>query len=160
MEYQIQANTRRCAITGRELHPGDRFYSVLLDEGGKFQRRDYSAEAWQGPPEGAFSFWAGRIPVGEEDRRPRIDDDMLLDCFQRLEDEGEPGRIRFRYVVALLLMRRKRLKFEEARLEAGQEILLLRCTQTRNQHRVVNPQLTEQEMAVVQDEVFRVLGWQ
>jgi hypothetical protein len=159
-EYQIEANTRRCAVTGRELCPGDKFFSVLLDEGGKFQRRDYSVEAWQGPPEGAFSFWAGRIPVGEQDRRPRIDDDMLLDCFQRLEDDGDPSRVRFRYVVALLLMRRKRLKFEEAHMEAGQEVLLLRCTQTRNQHRVVNPRLTELEMTAVQEEVFRVLGWQ
>jgi len=159
-EYLIEANTRRCAITGRELRPGDRFYSVLLDEGGKFQRRDYSIEAWQGPPEGAFSFWAGRIPVGEEDRRPRIDDDMLLDCFQRLEGDADPGRLRFRYVVALLLMRRKRFKFEEARTEADQEVLLLRCTQTRETHRVVNPRLTEDEMTAVQDEVFKVLGWQ
>src|SRR5205807_8886522 len=127
---------------------------------GKFHRRDYSSEAWQGPPAGAFSFWAGRIAVGDEDRRPRIDDDMLVDCFQRLEGDADPGRVRFRYVVALLLMRRKRFKFEEARNEGDQEVLVLRCLRTRNSYRVVNPLLTEDEMAAVQDEVFKVLGWQ
>jgi hypothetical protein len=159
-EYQIEVNTRRCAITGRELQPGDRFYSVLLDEGGKFHRRDYGSDAWQGPPEGAFSFWAGRIPAGTEDTRPRIDDDLLVDCFQRLEGDANPDRERFRYVVALLLMRRKRFKFEEARTEGDREVLLLRCVRTRNQYRVVNPRLTEAEMAAVQEEVFKVLGWQ
>jgi hypothetical protein len=159
-EYQIEANTRRCALTGRELQPGEKFYSVLLDEGGKFLRRDYGFEAWQGPPAGAFSFWTGRIPVGDEDRRPPIDDDMLVDCFQRLEGETDPGRVRFRYVIALLLMRRKRFKFEEARNEENQEVLYLRCTRTRNVCLVINPRLSEDEMAAVQEEVFKVLGWQ
>src|SRR5439155_16675597 len=116
-DYQIQENTRRCVATGRELRPGEQFFSVLLDEGAKFVRRDYSREAWQGPPTGCFSFWAGRVPARDEKRRLRIDDDLLVDCFQRLQGQAESGKVNFRYVVALLLMRRKRFKFEEARSE-------------------------------------------
>jgi hypothetical protein len=44
-EYQIQPLTRRCASSGRELQPGERFFTVLRDEGGQFVRQDYSAEA-------------------------------------------------------------------------------------------------------------------
>src|SRR5258708_38977879 len=120
MDYQIQATTRRCAATGRELRPGEKFYSVLLDEGSRFIRQDYSSEAWHGPPEGAFSFWLGRVPAQEQSRRLQIDDDLLMDCFQRLETETDAAKINFRYIVALLLMRRKRLKFEEARGTDGQ----------------------------------------
>jgi hypothetical protein len=160
IEYQIQPNTRRCAQSGRELQPGEKVYSVLLEADGKWVRQDYSSEAWQGPPHGSFSFWAGRIPPGEQNQRTPIDDDLLLDCLERLEGEKEPARVNFRYVVALLLMRRKRLRFEEARTEGAQEVLVLRCVRTRNTHRVRNPQLSEEEMAAVQDEVFRVLGWQ
>ena len=70
-EYQIQPNTRRCAVSGRELKPGERYFSVLLDEAGKFVRKDYGAEAWQGPPADAFSFWAGRVPAaGDRAGRP------------------------------------------------------------------------------------------
>jgi hypothetical protein len=158
-DYQIQENTRRCAATGRELKPGEPFYSVLIDEGARFVRKDYSSEAWQGPPAGCFSFWAGRVPDQDDKRHPRIDDDLLVDCFQRLEGQTEPGRVNFRYVVALLLMRRKRFKFEEARTEGGLETLCLRCTRTRTLYQVVNPRLTEIEMTAVQDEVFKVLGW-
>lgn len=159
IDYQIQENTRRCTTTGRELRPGERYYSVLMDEGGKFLRKDFSGEAWQGPPEGTFSFWAGKIPTREENRRPRIDDDLLVDCCRRLEGETEPSRINFRYVVALLLMRRKRLRFEESRLEDDREILCLRCTRSRDLFHVVNPRLTEEEMLAVQEEVGKVLGW-
>ena len=47
--YQIQGPARQCAATGRELRPGERFYSVLLDEAGQFVRKDYAADAWPGP---------------------------------------------------------------------------------------------------------------
>jgi len=160
IDYQIQTNSRRCAGTGRELRPGERYYSVLLDEAGKFVRRDYSGEAWTGPPAGAFSFWAGRIPLGETRRLPRIDDDLLMDCFQRLEGQAEPGRLNFRYVIALLLMRRKRLKFEEQHTDGDQEVLALRCPRTRKLYQVTNPRLSDAEMEAVQDEVFQVIGWE
>jgi len=159
-DYQIQPNTRHCAVSGRELRPGEKFYSVLLQDGGKLVRHDYSAEAWHGPPEGAFSFWSGRVPAAEQSRKLRIDDDLLADCFQRLEGQTEPAQVNFRYVVALLLMRRKRFKFEEARVEEEQEILRMRCTRTGTQYDLVNPRLTEEEMMAVQDEVFKVLGWE
>jgi hypothetical protein len=157
MEYQIQASTRRCARTGRELRPGERFFSVLYDRPGGLVREDISAEAWQGPPEDAFSFWQTRVPA-EPAKRLQIDEELLLDCFTRLAAESEPAKVNFRYVVALLLMRRKRLRFEEVAVADGCEFLLLRCPRTRQLHRVLNPQLTDEQMSQVQDEVHKVLG--
>src|SRR3954454_11131505 len=100
-DYQIQPNTRFCFASGRELRPGERYFSVLMDEGGKFIRRDYAADSWQGPPEGAFSFWAGKIASADARRRPVIDDELLLDCFRQLEGQMETSRINFRYVIGL-----------------------------------------------------------
>jgi hypothetical protein len=159
-DYQIQTNSRRCASSGRELQPAEKFYSVLFDENGQWVRRDYAAEAWQGPPEGAFSFWTGRVPPRDGGRRPQIDDELLLDCFCRLEDQAEPDRVNFRYVLALLLMRRKRLKFEEARVEGDQETLVLRSPRSGEKYQVLNPRLTEETLAAVQEEVFKILGWE
>jgi hypothetical protein len=160
IDYQIQPSTRRCSLTGREIRPGERYYSVLLEEAGKFVRKDYSAEAWQGPPEDAFSFWMGRLATPQGKRRQPIDDEMLLECFQRLEGQLEASRVRFRYVVALLLLRRRRLKLEQTRQDGPQEVLDLRCTRTGVRHTVVNPGLTDEELATVQDDVFQALGWE
>ncbi len=159
-DYQIQPNTRHCCVSGRELKPGEKFFSALLEEGGKLARRDYAADAWAGPPEKAIGFWSGRVPAAEQSRKLRIDDDLLADCFARLDARGEPAQVNFRYVVALLLMRRRRFKFEETTTEGGQEVLKLRCAKTGAEHLVLNPRLTEDEMRTVQDEVFKVLGWQ
>jgi hypothetical protein len=160
IDYQIQPNTRRCFLTGRELQPGEKLYSVLLEEGGQFVRHDYSAEVWQGPPEGAFSFWVGKVPAPDQNKRPRIDDEMLLECIIRLEGQSDPSRVNFRYVVALLLMRRKRLKFASARTADGLEVLRLCDARGGAEHEVVNPGLADEEMASVQEEVLKVLGWE
>jgi hypothetical protein len=141
------------------LHPGDRYYSVLIDEGTTLARKDYSLEGWQGPPEGAFSFWQGRLPAATAPRRPPIDDEVLLECLGRLEGELEPGKLSFRYVLALLLVRRRKLRLEDARQEGDQEVLTLRCTRTGARYHVIDPHLPDDELEAVQDEVFGVLGW-
>lgn len=156
--YQIQSSSRRCSRTGRELQPGERFYSVLYDREGKWVREDLSVEAWQGPPPDAFSFWLSRVPVKEQSRGVIVDDEVLTACFERLAEDPEPQKLRFRYIVALLLMRRKRLKFEDVEIKDGQEVLVLRDARTRTCHRVVNPQLTEQELMDVEQEVEKLLG--
>ena len=100
------------------------------------------------------------MPAAGARKRPPIDDDLLLDCFQRLEGRTDAAGENFRYVLALLLMRRKRFKFEEARNDDGREVLVLRCGRTGTRHEVANPRLTDEEMAAVQDDVFQALGWE
>ena len=161
MSIDIQGPTRLCAGTGRELRPGERFYGVLVEEAGRFVRRDFAADAWTLPPSGAVAYWAGRVPAAERPRKPAFNDDLLRDCFAHLAAATEPDRLNFRYVVALLLMRRKRLKFEDAsRDAAGRDVLVLREPKTGAVHHVVDPRLTDEQMAAVQDEVFQVLGWE
>ena len=157
--YQIQGPARQCAATGRELRPGERFFSVLLDEAGAFVRKDYAADAWPGPPDRAVAYWSGRIPPSGQPRRPIINDELLVDCFEHLGDAKEPAQRNFRYVVALLLMRRKRFKFEDVRKLDGEEVILLRDGKSGSRHEVPDPRLDDAEMSSVQDEVFRVLGW-
>ena len=160
MDYQIQGNTRRCAVSAKELQPGDKVFSVLIERDGKLERQDYSSACWQGPPQGIFCFWSSTVPSPSAPRRPQFDDDLLLDCFQRLDGAQEPDKVKFRYVIGLLLMRRKRLKFEEAPRRNGHAVLCLRCMRSGTLYEVVNPHLTDEEILSVQQEVFRMLGWE
>lgn len=159
-EYEIQGPTRVCAATGRELKPGDPYYAVLVENGGKLVRTDYAADAWPGPPAGHLAYWAGRVPPADKPRKPVVNDDLLLDCFDRLKDSADPDGLNFRYVAALLLMRRKRFRFEDVfRDEAGRDVILLRDARGGAVHQVIDPRLTDDQIAAVQAEVFRVLGW-
>ena len=69
--YQIQGPARKCAGTGRELKAGESIYSVLVDEGGLFVRRDYSVDAWSAPPEGAIACRRGHVPPEGRSQRRR-----------------------------------------------------------------------------------------
>ena len=123
-------------------------------------RRDYSVEAWQGPPSSAFGFWAGKVVAAENKKKLAINDELLTDFFLQLEGETEPAKINFRYVLALLLMRRRRLRFEEAATIREREVLVLRCARTGEQYQVLNPGLPDAELESVQVELFKAMGWE
>lgn len=160
-QYDLAAPARVCAATGRELKPGDRMVSVLTDEAGVLVRRDFAPDGWPGPPPSAVAHWFGRVPARDAPRRPVLNEPLLFDCFDHLAGQTEPNKIHFRYVVALLLMRRKKLKFEDVkRVKDGGEVLVVRDTRTGKRVEVPDPRLTETEIEAVQHEVFQVLGWE
>jgi hypothetical protein len=159
-DYPNSTAIRTCAATGRALRPGERYHGVLAVDGSKLVRSEFSLEAWNGPPAGAFGHWMGRVPTGgDPQRRMPIDDDMLVECFHRLDGAAEPEKLNFRYVVGLLLMRRKRFKFDDVVKNDDGESLILRDVRTNVKHTVRDPGLTEEQMNAVQTEVFQVLGW-
>jgi hypothetical protein len=158
-EYPSPSGTRFCAASGRQLRAGEQYFGVVAIKDDRFVRQDYSPEAWTGAPADAFGYWVGRVPDAGMSARPPMDDDMLLECFQRLEGATEPAKVQFRYVVGLLLMRRKRLRFEEVVKEESSETLLLRDVRSGAKVRLADPALTDEQMKAVQDEVVQVLGW-
>ncbi|HEY1190603.1 MAG TPA: hypothetical protein VGE74_23420 [Gemmata sp.] len=161
-DYDIQGPTRVCALTHRELKPGDRYFAALTESAGKLVRTDYAADAWPGPPPGAVAYWAGKVPpANQKPRKPAVNDDLLLDCFDRLKDTADADGLNFRYVATLLLMRRKRFRFEDASRDAnGRDVLIVRDARGGAVHQVIDPRLNDEQIAAVQTEVFRVLGWE
>jgi len=158
-DYALLPPKRQCAVSGRELKTGERFYGVLVADGSTLARQDYAAEAWPGPPEHAIAYWAGRVPASDAPRRPIFDDDMLLECFQRLDGVVEPSQVKFRYVLALLLMRRKRLKLEDELDDGDGRKSVFRDAKSNERHEVIDPTLTDADLQATQDEVFRLMGW-
>jgi hypothetical protein len=158
--YPILNHARICATTGRPLVAGEKYCSALFDESGQFVRKDYSAAGWPGQPENAIAFWTGKVPDQHQKRRLTFDGDLLMECFGRLAEDADPNKVSFRYVVALLLLRRKQLRFNDVRRDCGQEFLQLECPKTGSAFEVLDPHLSEADMARVQEEVVKVLGWE
>jgi hypothetical protein len=107
-------------------------------------RRDYAADAWPGPPEGAIAWWRSRMP--EADGRPKLaPQDVLINLFVELADE--PQEACFRYVLGLLLLRRRMVKLEETRTDADGTVMLLDCPRREEQYelRVAPPDAEQTE---------------
>ncbi|MFO0814873.1 MAG: hypothetical protein U0796_16760 [Gemmatales bacterium] len=157
MMYDIAGSSRRCAKTGKVLNAGDRHMVVLFERDDKLVREDICLEAWGEPPAGAFAWWQTKVPEGDDLKKFVIDDNLVYDCFTRLEGENEPQKVNFRYVLALWLLRKRKLKFEEVEQQDGNDWLLLREARIKKIHKVLDPHLNEDAIAAVQQEVETML---
>ena len=155
----IAGPTRRCAATGRELLPGEAFIATLTPVPNGTSRADYAESAWPGPPENCIAYWPGKVPASPAAKTPSYPEATLADWFAQLSTDADPAKAHLRYVVALLLMRKKRLKFEDAQITVAGRVMLVRDAKTGARHEVVDPELGAAELADAESEVGRVLGW-
>jgi hypothetical protein len=156
MEYEIQRCTRHCAVSGRELSPSEEVYSVLIEKGSELVREDYAKEAWQGPPEGALGWWKSQIPTPENRRAHWAPNDVMLQFFEQLAEQ--PHRQDMRYVLALLLVRRRVMRVEEeSHDEAGHESLVLYCPRRDATYTVPVVMPDEPRVQQIQDELAALL---
>jgi uncharacterized protein YbaR (Trm112 family) len=154
MDYEFQSCTRRCAATGRELAPGEAYYSALVPDGEGWQRLDYAVEAWQGPPPEAIGWWKSQRPDAR--RAHWAPNDVLLDFFDRLEGQAENQDMR--YVLALLLVRRRVMRLEETQTdEHGRETLVLYCPRRETTHQVPVIVPDEARANQLQEQLARLL---
>ena len=156
-QWQVESASGVCGKTGRTLDEGEEFFTVLFEDGESFRRADFAAESWAGPPEGCFCFFKSRVPVKEKKKKLLVDADMLIGFFHRLEDETEPVRVQFRFVLALLLMRKRILQYESSTTTDGREVWEMLLTYDKSTHRVVNPHLTDDQIEDVSQQLTAIL---
>ena len=156
-QWQVESASGVCGKTGRALGEGEEFYTVLFEEGESFRRADFAADSWDGPPESCFCYFKSRTPVKEKKRKLLVDAEMLIGFFHRLENETEPVRVQFRFVLALLLMRKRLLQYESTATADGQEVWEMLLTYDKSMHRVVNPHLTDDQIEDVSQQLSAIL---
>jgi len=129
--YEVAKPTGVCDKTGRSLEPGETYYAALAeipedqierDENGRpradqalgMHRVDVCGEAWDAGhrPDGLFSFWKTTVPEADEKRKLFVDDAVLMNLLTRLDGVEESERIAFRYVLGLILLRKKLLRYD------------------------------------------------
>jgi len=155
--YDIERPTGVCAFTGRPLEADESYFATLVelpeppptadhdpDQGQtatqgtaqgtavnalRLKRLDVSTQAWeQGHrPENLFSFWKSKVPQPTQKKKLFVDDAVLMNLLRRLADTDQPQRNAFRYVLALILMRKKLIRYDGTRKESatvdGQQVI-------------------------------------
>lgn len=110
-DYSISKSTRRCAISGRSLEPGECYFSMIVADGEDVARVDVAASDWQGPNEAAIGWWRNKMPsVAARKLRP-APNAVLLDTLCDLLER--PNKSELAYLLALLLVRRRVLQEEQ-----------------------------------------------
>lgn len=156
LDFEIQRCGRKCAKTEREFQAGETFYSVLVSEGAEVVRRDYGQEAWEGPPEDSLGWWKCQLPETNAKKAHWAPQDVMLDYFERLQGQAEQEDVR--YILALLMTRRRIVRLEETEQDAsGREVLVLFCPRTEAEHRVPVVTPTPERAQKIQDELVQLL---
>ena len=161
MDWNIARSQRTCSTCGRALEENEAYCAALYEEGGEFVRRDYCEACWEQAREagGHFSRWRTTVPPKEQKRRLFAADEVLVDFFTRLENETDEQRRHFYYLLALILMRKRILKFEDIERDDEHEYLVLRDPPEDRVFRVRDPKLTEEQFGGVKDQLSQILDF-
>ena len=166
-QYQVSRSTGVCAATGQPLSPGSVCIATLcerVDDDG-FDRSDYSLEAWESGarPERLFSFWRTTVAEPGGKRKILVDDEVLLDLFHRLgDDEERSQRVAFRFVLALILMRKRLLRFagRKGSADGPAERWMMRPKGVGSDEppiEVVNPNLSDEDVRELTAQLTEIL---
>ncbi len=156
IDYEVQRCTRHCASTGRELQPGEEFYSTLMAEGAQVVRHDYAPEAWHGPPTGTLGWWKSHMPLRNSKKLHWAPNDVMLELLESLE--SQPDKKDMRYVLSLLLVRRRVVRLEETeRMDDGTELSVLYCPRREATYRVETTMPSNERIAEIQQELAQLL---
>ena len=185
--YDIERLTGQCAITGQALNPGEQYIAALVEAdpstteapadntpkqtaapNAGLKRIDISIEAWQQGhrPERLFSHWQSTVPQPNEKKKMFVDDSVLMNLLLRLADTDQPQRLAFRFVLTLILMRKKLLRYEGAQKRndtEGQPQEWWTVTPKRGLGvdeepiEILNPQINDEQIQQVTEQLGQIL---
>ena len=153
MDYHLKPISKTCAATGDLLDPGTNCHCVLVDQDGKLVRFDFSEQGWTGPPEGTIGYWRSVVPETDQRAKPTLNVDAMMRYFEQLCEDAIPVQDKLRYVLALWLVKKRRLKIQDSHQDGEAEILELMGSQEEGPFEVRDQQLSEVEIEKLQHEL-------
>ena len=179
--------TGRCAATDRALEPGETCIAVLarpvapevpevpdqatgrkrLGEGPVMERLDFSLAswdaAWSDPPfkDRVLCWWKTSVPHPDQPSRRFVDDSVLLDLFERLESDGDEQRQAFRFVLGLILLRRRKLRMVDREKVEGVTYWIFKRVGGGDDaplYRAVDPELDESDADEIAEQLSEIVA--
>jgi hypothetical protein len=161
-EWEIKARAHQCARSEEAFTDGAIIYTLLYRDRNGFRREDISEAAWPEMKDHvqAFSFWKSRYqapaPPAPEPV-PRESGEALL---RKLLREDRPDHLNARYVLSIMLERKKTLKQVDVRENDDEKFLIYEHAKTGEVFIIEDPRLKLDQLDSVQDEVYALLASQ
>lgn len=150
----------RCAVSGSAIEPGTRFHAAVRETPAGLERLDVLPEHWPAfaSAHELLAHWVTTMPQPERaKKRLFVDDETLMTLFERLEGVGEPAKQRFRFVLGLVLMRKRLLLHEGQREAGGVSVWTVRLRGRETTLELVDPHLTQEQVGDVSSQLSEIL---
>lgn len=142
-EYQMPRRSERCCACDRRFEVGDAIQACLFETPGGYERRDYCV-ACPRPDDVPLAMWRTRRPEPAVPRATPFDREAILAFFRRLAGADTPAKLQLRFVLALLLWRKKVLVLDSSRTsDDGTETWHFTMPKTDNAYDIQRPDLDE-----------------
>jgi hypothetical protein len=130
-EWRIHRREVLCGQCQKPFGEGEALYSLLFLDPERLRREDRCGSCFADPGAGeGVLFWRTRHAT-DRARRLAVDFDAIEELFLALESRKEPRCMELRYLLALLLLRKKRLKLVGVRrAETGETMCVRRPRRT------------------------------
>ena len=160
--WHIRLRSSACHESKQPFSDGEPFYTAIFqdEEKGEFERRDFCVSAWQtleNKQEGAkpYSFWRTTFEVTPEDPRNHevVGNESAEAMLRRLIEEEDAQSENARYILAIMLERKKIFRQTDLKESNGARMLFYEHTRSGEAFIVRDPNLKLAEIDVVQEEV-------
>lgn len=162
-DYKIGRRGGACGGCAAALAPGAPASSALYRDpaGGEtaFVRKDFCAACFEDPARRGepFSWWTALVPQPEE-KKAVFDVGVAREFLLRLLKEDAPERASLRYLLALLLMRKKAVKVGDQFVKDGVEVMVLSVPPDESVFEVACMEIDEAEATKLRDELGRLFA--
>jgi hypothetical protein len=158
--YDVSRPLGKCHVTGNVIEPGSKLMAALRETPTGFERLDISIDAWPTfDRKDVLAFWQTVMPSPQQTKKKLfVDDQVLCELFERLASTTEPAKLNFRFVLGLILMRKRMIVYESTRVEDGKEIWKVRFKGKDDEMDLINPKLDEQQVMEVSQQLGEILN--
>lgn len=157
-EWNMPRHADCCAGCEQPLAVGTPFRAYLYDGPEGYVRRDYCLRCTPPDDPAPLAAWqTRRSPAPAAKPAMRFDREAIYALFEQLGDTEEPRQVQLRFLLALLLWRKKVIQFERSGEWKGREVWEFRTTRTDTTHRVERPALAEAELESLSDQLESLL---
>ena len=164
-DYNIEKTAGRCVACEKQLEPDEGFVATVCDGGEELLRNDFCLGCWQkNPRENApelLGTWHTRVPRPQEKKKLLVDNEVLINLFERLDGAEESAKINFRFVLTLILMRKKLLVYDRSEKkqkdDREEEVWVLHFRGSEESHHVLDPHMDEEKIAQVSSQLGQIM---
>jgi len=162
--WSIRSRAHECALTGRPFEDGENFHTAIYFDPGEngYVRRDVCAEAWRQELETRkpLASWKTLYQKVIAEERPEIAPKAsAAELLQHFIEEGDPKTENARYILALMLERKRQIVQTAEKEIDGSKMLFYENKKTGEIFIVRDPELRLDEVAQIQEEVATILAF-
>ncbi len=158
MEWEIASPDTFCGVCQKSFDDRDEYCTAIFSSPEGFSRKDYCLACWSGPPKNVFSFWRTRCRLKPAPPKRFVNDEVLLEFFERLSEADSPERRKLHFIMAVLLLRKRLLKERSRRRDENGLYWILEAPRLEKTFEVRDQGLAESEIADLLHDLGQVLN--